>query len=124
MLSINDIFKNYQDNVSYREFNGAHIVAIPFFFPNSCSSIAIKISFDELGRPLISDCHTTLDYLDEMEVDIDRHKQKLQKIMRRYDLKRNDREFSLAVPTDQPYYLTKYLGFFVQALSLIANVNI
>lgn len=124
MLSINEIFQNYQDNVSYSEFDGAYIVALPFFFPNSSSSVAIKISFDELGRPLLSDCHTTLDYLDEMEIDIDRHKQQLQKIMRRYDLTLEDRQFLLAVPTDQPYYLTKYLGFFVQALSLIANVDL
>lgn len=124
MLDINEILKNYNDNISCRTFDDFHIVAIPFFFPNSSSSIAVKISFDELERPILSDCHTTLDYLDEMDIDIDEYKQRLDKILYRYDLKIEDREFKLSVPTTQPYYLTKYLGFFIQALSLVANINI
>lgn len=124
MIDIKEIFKNYYDNISYREFNGAYIIAIPFFFPNSMNSIAIKISFDELERPILSDCHTTLDYLDEMDIDINEYQPKLKKIMNRYDLKIEDRAFTLAVPTTQSYYLTKYLGFFIQSLSLIANINI
>lgn len=124
MIDINEIKKNYADAISYREFNGSYIVAIPFFFPNSSDSIAIKISFDELERPILSDCHTTLDYLDEMVIDISQYSQKLKKITDRYNLELDERTFTLAVPTTQPYYLTKYLGFFVQALSLIANINI
>lgn len=124
MIDINEIFKNYNDNISYSEFNGSYIIAIPFFFPNSGNSIAIKISFDELERPILSDCHTTLDYLEEMDIDVSDYKQKLEKIMYRYDLKLEDREFKLVVPTTQLYYLTKYLGFFTQSLSLIANINI
>lgn len=42
----------------------------------------------------------------------------------KYNLEIEDRTFKLAVPTTQPYYLTKYLGFFTQALSLIANIDI
>lgn len=124
MIEINEIFENYKDNISYREFNGAYIIALPFFFPGSSESIAVKISFDELERPILSDCHTTLDYLEDSGVDVGEHKERLEKIMRKYDLKIEDREFKLAVPTTQPYYLTKYLGFFTQALSLIANVDI
>lgn len=124
MIDINDIFKNYKDNISYREFNGSYIIAVPFFFPNSSDSIAIKISFDELDRPILSDCHTTLDYLDETGIDVNAYRQKLEKIMHKYDLDMEDRAFKLAVPTTQPYYLTKYLGFFIQALSLIAGIDI
>ncbi len=124
MTDINEIFKNYKDNISYHEFNGSYIVAVPFFFLGSSDSIAIKISFDELERPILSDCHTTLDYLEEMDVDMDKYKQKLEKIVYKYSLEIEDREFKLTVPTTQPYYLTKYFGFFVQALSLIANIDI
>lgn len=124
MTDINEILKNYQDNISYREFDGSYIVAVPFFFLGTSDSIAIKISFDEFERPILSDCHTTLDYLEEMDVDIDKYKQKLEKIVHKYSLEIEDRSFKLAVPTTQPYYLTKYLGFFVQALSLIANIDI
>lgn len=124
MIDISEILKNYRDNISYREYNGAYIVAIPFFFPFCNDSIAIKISFDEFERPILSDCHTTLDYLCEMDIDINKYKQKLDKIMYKYNLEIEDRTFKLAVPTTQPYYLTKYLGFFTQALSLIANIDI
>lgn len=124
MIDINTIFENYKENISYREFDGSYIVAIPFFFPGTSESIAIKISFDELGRPILSDCHTTLDYLEEMDIDINMYSQKLDKILTRYDFTLQDRTFTLKVPTDQPYYLTKYLGFFIQGLSLIANLNI
>lgn len=124
MMDIKEIFKNYTDNVSYREFNGAYIVAVPFFFPSSSDSIAIKISFDELERPILDDCHTTLDYLEELDIDIDQYQQKLEKIVDRYGLEIEERTFKLTVPTNQPYYLTKYLGYFVQALSLIANINL
>lgn len=124
MIDINEILNNYNENISYKEYNGSYIVAIPFFFLNTSTSIAIKISFDEFERPILSDCHTTFDYLEEIDVDINDYKQQLKKIMDRYDLKIEEREFKLAVPTTQPYYLTKYLGFFIQAISLIANINI
>ncbi len=124
MIDISEILKNYKDNISYREFNGSYIVAIPFFFPNCSDSIAIKISFDEFERPILSDCHTTFDYLDEMDIDINKCKEKLDKIMYKYNLEIEERTVKLAVPTTQPYYLTKYLGFFTQALSLIANIDI
>lgn len=124
MIDINEILKNYLDNSSYKEYNGSYIIAIPFFFPNSSSSIAIKISFDEFQRPILSDCHTTLDYLDEIDVDIDKYQRKLEKILDRYNLKIEDREIKIDVPTTQLYYLTKYLGYFIQSLSLIANINV
>lgn len=124
MIDISEILKNYKDNISYREFNGSYIIAIPFFFPNFSDSIAIKISFDEFERPILNDCHTTLDYLDEMDIDINMYKEKLDKIMFKYNIEIEERTFKLAVPTTQPYYLTKYLGFFIQALSLIANIDI
>lgn len=124
MIDINEILKNYNDNISYREFNGSYIIAIPFFFLNSRNSIAIKIAFDDFKRPILSDCHTTLDYLEENDVNINDYKEKLEKIIYKYDLQIEEREFKLAVPTTQPYYLTKYLGYFIQSISLIANINI
>lgn len=124
MINIDNILNNYKENISCKEFDGSYIVAIPFFFLNTCESIAIKISFDEKERPIISDCHTTLDYFEELNIDINNYKEKLDKIMYRYSLELEQRTFKMLVPTTQPYYLTKYLGFFIQALSLIANIDI
>lgn len=122
-MDINKILDNYRNDIRYREFDGKYIVALPIFFPGSHNSIAIRLEADTQGRPSISDCHTTLDYLDEMGVDINKYSSKLEKIMTRYGLVQNDREFTLNVPTDNEDYLTKYLGYFVQAISLIANID-
>ena len=51
---------------------------------------------------------------------------KLNKIVKRYrlDFNKTERTFSLKVPTDQPDYFVKYLGYFLQALSLLANIDV
>lgn len=122
-MDINKVLDNYRNDIRYREFDGKYIVALPIFFPSSHDSIAIRLETDPQGRPSISDCHTTLDYLEEMDVDINAYSSKLEKIMTRYGIVQNDREFTLNVPTDSEDYLTKYLGYFIQAISLIANID-
>ncbi len=122
-MDINKVLDNYRKDTRYREFDGKYIISLPIYFPNFNESVAIRLETDTQGRPSISDCHTTIDYLEEMGIDIILHSTKLEKIMARYGLIQNEKEFVLNVPTDNEEYLIKYLGYFVQAISLIANID-
>ena len=111
----------------YRALDDFYILSPNFFFLDSNDGIAVRIDEDEEGRPIFCDCHTTLDYLEDVrEVDVYDYADKLNKIVKRYrlDFNKTERTFSLKVPTDQPDYFVKYLGYFLQALSLLANIDV
>lgn len=117
------INENFKD-INYRTGEDYIIFSPYFLFPESHNGIAIMIREDELGRPILSDCHTTLDYLDYMEIDLNLFQEKFEKIKNRYGFLLEERTIKMTVPTDQDDYFIKYLGYLIQAISLIANIDI
>lgn len=124
MKNYRELFKKMENELTIREFEDFVIVTPAFYFLGTSESIAIRISEDELGRPIFSDCHTTFDYLDEIGIDLNNFQDKLNVIKEKYDLSMEENSFTLKVPTNQDIYIIKYLGFFIQAISLIANIDI
>lgn len=121
-LDIKKIMERYVQKVEYSESTNSYFIFIPYFFLGSDEGIAIKVSFDEQGLPIFSDCHTTLDYLEYEDVDIDEYRDRLERILKRYGMILDGNVFRLKVGTDDEFNVQVCLGFFIQALTLIANI--
>lgn len=120
---INALKEHYGDSI-VRLSNDFVILGLPFFFVGSRDSVALRINEDEKGRPIIGDCGLTVKYLEEKDVNLDDYHDKLSNIIDCFNLFRDGDSFCIKAPTNQPLYFVNYVGFFIQALSLIAYIAV
>ena len=124
MIDIKQLIETYFKSIRIRE-NGDYVIATPSFFHiESSESICLRFSETEDGRPVVSDCGTTRDYLDTQYIRLSDYKEKLDAIKERFFLEEEDGVFSMTIPTTTTHMVHKHLGFFIQAISIIANIDL
>lgn len=125
-MDIEKVVDQYKELTTVRRSSegDAHFIALPFFYPDYDESIAIKVTVQDDGRPLFSDCHTTFDYLEDRDIELDDYREKLDRIMKNYGLILDGNVFRMPVPSDDDGVVKCYLGYFVQALTLIARIDL
>lgn len=124
MINIEKFLDEYRDNIIVNYYNDDVFIALPFFHTKSDESIMIKISENENGLPVFSDCHTTEDYLELRNVELTNYSERLEKIIKRFGLVHDENVFRMIVPTIDDFYIKIYFGYFIQALSIIANIDL
>ena len=124
MIDIEKFLDRYRNNTTVRYGNGCIFITPPFFYPKTDDSIVIKVTENEQGLIVLSDCHTTQDYLDELDVELSDYEDKLQKIIKKFGLVHDGNVFRMTIPSLQDVYIDIYFGYFIQALSLIAHIHI
>ena len=124
MIDVERLLDLYRKNTTVNCGDGCIFITPPFFHTKSDDSITIKVSESDGGLPVFSDCHTTIDYLEERDIYISDHDKRLQKIIRRFGLTMDKNVFRLQVPSTDDTYVELYLGYFIQALSVIANIDL
>lgn len=73
----------------------------------------------------MSDCHTTVDYLEENNVDIDNYYDKLSAIMQKFDLVLDGKVFrKIIYNSDNDFDLCRGVGYFIEAVALIAHIDL
>lgn len=124
MTDIKKLIADYSDSIRIRQ-NGEFIfVTPPFFHIKSDESIALRFSQTEDGRPIITDCGTTKDYLDMIDIDIENYREKLNTIKQRFFIEEENGAFKMTMPTDSLNSVKAHLGYFIQAISIIANIDL
>ena len=124
MIDIEQLLDEYSKSIRIRQSGEFIFVTPPFFHVESDESIALRFSQTEDGAPVITDCGTTIDYLDSRGVNIGRYREKLEKIKKRFFLEEEDGAFKMTLPTDSLNYVKRSVGYFIQAISLIANIDL
>ena len=124
MVNIEKILDLYREDTTVRRGEGCVFILLPFFHTKSDDGITIKVSEDEDGLPVLSDCHTTVDYLELRDVELSDYSDRLKKIIRRFGLTLDGNVIRATVPSLDENYVEIYLGYFIQALSIIANIDI
>lgn len=124
MFEINEFLDTYRKDTHSDLGSTGYFAAPPFFFYGHDESIAIRFSEDEEGNIYFSDCHVTLDFLEVEDIDITLYQDKLQKILARYDMVLDGNVFRMKVYNSAPNTIERYLGYFIQALCLIANIDL
>jgi len=99
MLDIQDVIDKYTSSISIRKDGDFVFVTPSFYHIDSDESIALRFSQTPDGRPIISDCGTTRDYLELRCITLNRYNEKLEAIKERFYLVEEDGAFIMEMPT-------------------------
>ena len=124
MIDVERILDLYRKNTTVKCGDSGIFIALPFFHTKSDESILIKVYENEDGLPVFSDCHTTVDYLELRGVSLTDYGKRLENVIRRFGLVHDKDVFRMTVPSLEDIYIELYLGYFIQALSIIANIDL
>ena len=124
MIDTERILNLYREHTTINQGNGCVFIIPPFFHTKSDDGILIKVTENEDGLPVFSDCHTTEDYLELRDVELDDYSERLEKVIKRFGLVHDGNVFRMTVPSPDDTYVELYLGYFIQALSVIANIDL
>ena len=126
MFDVEELVKKYFEATRIRKEGEYTFVTPHFFHIENDESIALRFSETEDGRPVITDCGTTRDYLELMYINPDgnKYKEKLAAIKERFFLEEEDGAFVMTIPTTSHLQVLNYIGYFIQAISIIANIDL
>ena len=121
-----DIYKflvKYKRDVIINYYDDCVIISAPFFYHGHDEGIAIRVTEND-GMFVLSDCHTVEDYLEAQGIELEEFGKRLEKIIKRYYLIHDGNVFRMIVPNPTEMYFERYFGYFIQALSVIANIDL
>lgn len=125
MIDIEKLTEEYFKSVTIRHRDGCAFATPPFFHIESDESIALRFSETEDGRPVVTDCGTTRDYLEIMEINIKNYQDKLNAVKERFFIEEDENgAFYTVIPTDSLNRVNVFIGYFIQAISIIANIDL
>lgn len=124
MFEVKQLIEQYRKDVTIKEKEKYTLVTPPFFHIENDESIALKFSQAEDGSPVISDCGTTMDCLEIKGVDINKYRERLNAVKARFFIEEEDGVFRMAIPTNDLQHAEVYVGYFIQAISIIANIDL
>ena len=124
MIDIAQFIEEYVSSVKIRESGDFTFVTPPFYHMDSDESIALRFSETQDGRPMLTDCGTTMDYLEFKGISIKDYRDKLNAIMKRFFIEEDNGAFVMTMPTDSINSVKQHLGYFIQAISIIANIDL
>lgn len=124
MINVEQLLEEYSNSIKIRQDGAFIFVTPPFYHVESDESIALRFSETEDGRPVITDCGTTKDYLELMDINIEDYRKKLNAIKERFCVEEDNGAFIMTMPTDSLNSVKMHLGYFIQAISIIANIDL
>ena len=124
MINIEELAEEFFKSITVRNKDKYSIVTPLFFHIDSDESVALKFSETEDGRPIVTDCGTTKDYLEIKYINLKNYQEKLNAIKERFFIEEDDGVFIMTMPTDSLVSVKNHLGYFIQAISLIANIDL
>ena len=124
MMNIERLIKEYLKSIRVKQSGEFVFVTPPFYHVESDESIALRFSETEDGRPVITDCGTTEDYLELREINLANYRDKLNAIKKRFFIEEENGAFIMTMPTASINAVKTHLGYFIQAISIIANIDL
>ena len=124
MIDVEQLIEEYANSVKLRRDGEFIFVAPPFYHVESDESIAFRFSETKDGRPVVSDCGTTKEYLELKGIRLEDYRTKLNAIMERFFIREDNGAFIMTMPTDSLSSVKMHLGYLIQTISLIANIDL
>lgn len=124
-MNIEEFLKTFKSKMILKESNEEGddwaIMGLPLFHLGYPDGIAIRLTHKN-GQLIISDCHTTTDYLYDNNIYLEDYPDKLNKIMRKFDVYQDGEVFRMIIyDHDNPF---REIGYFMEAISLIAHIDL
>lgn len=118
-----DIRKILETYGRIEERNGSFFIINSFFFLGSDESVSLRINETEDGSFILSDCGSTMDYLEIEDINIADYEESLRAILNRYNITFDSGVFQKVTGSNTEFSLKLSLGYFIQGLTLIANID-
>ena len=123
-MNIEELLKYYKSDMILKEGEDYAIIGLPFFHLGHDEGIALRFSYKN-GQLILSDCHSTIDYLDAEGIDLDDYPDKLAVIMKKFDIFLDGNVFRKIINNyDYLTSLNRQVGYFFEAMCLIAHINL
>ena len=123
-MNVKDLIKYFKDLMIIKEGEDYAIIGFPFFHFGHDEGVAVRFS-NTNGQLILSDCHSTIDYLDANDIDLKDYPDKLDAIMRKFDIYLDGNVFRKVIhDADYLPSLNRQTGYFLEAMSLIAHIDI
>ena len=124
-MKTEELLKRLKRSMILKESNEENddwaIFGLPVFHLGHPDGIAIKLTYRN-GEMIVSDCHTTTDYLYADNIDLEDYSDKLAKIMSKFNVFQDGDVFRKIIHNhDNPFY---EIGCFMEAISLIAYIDL
>lgn len=122
MYSYTETIREFFD-VRLRETDYGVVVTTDIFFSGSDESIALFFSQSD-GGYVVDDCHSVTDYWEYSYISPEEHRERIDKITESFGLSFDGTRFSKKSLDDSEWSLRHLIGSFLQAVSLLGNINI
>ncbi len=98
----------------------------PYFFHYFKREEGILIRITEISEEeiILSDGHTTTDYLEERDIDLTLYSKQVEKILQRFKMVLDGGVLKMRCHYNDYRDIARYLGYFVQGITLIANIDL
>ncbi|MDE6241871.1 MAG: DUF1828 domain-containing protein [Anaeroplasmataceae bacterium] len=116
--------EGYYKMVKITEHKDDFILALPPFHPFTSDCLQIRFITLPDGRVKLTDCGTTLEYLEEVYLTLTPYKEKVDRILERFSCKLEDGVLICELPTGSASQVRSWVGSFIEAIALIANIDI
>ncbi len=124
MADIERVLEDLKERVHLRKEGDAYYLISPFFHANESESVPLRF-FREGDSLFLSDCGSTFVTMDNRYIDISAVRDRLERAKRRFFLTERERgELVMEFPSDQVISIEMFLGYFIQGISVIANLDI
>ena len=114
----------YYNMVKITEHKDDFIIALPTFHPFTSDCLQIRFITLPDGRVKLTDCGTTLEYLEEVYLTLTPYKEKVNRILERFNCKFEEGVLLCELPTGSASQVRSWVGNFIEAIALIANIDI
>ncbi len=123
-MNIKRIINDFIERISLREGDEETFLIMPIFHRYENYSITLKFYME--GEYLyISDCGSTFEYLDNRYLYPEDYREIIEKVKKRFFIKEKEKgELFLEFPSDQIISIEMFMWFFLQGISIIANVDL
>lgn len=107
-----------------RETDYGVVVSPYMFFLGSSDSVALFVSRLEDTRYAVNDVHSVTDYWDDADISIEEHKERIDKICKAFDLTFDGKYFCMESAGNSEGSLRHLVEKFIQAISLLGNIEV
>ncbi len=122
-MDFKKLLSGYVDEITIRQWDDFAVFSVPVYFMGTMESMAISVREIESGF-VFSDCHRTVDYWEELDLDTTQYEEKIEKIRDSFNIERRGNEFIMTAQSECETVLMNMFGYFLQGIIMLANVAI
>ncbi len=122
-MDFQEVIDDYKAHTRLRVCEGESYLIFPFFHCREDDSVPLRF-FERDGESYLSDCGSTFEHLDNCYVEIESKREQIERVKKRFRLTEEKGELLMRFSSEQTVVMEMQLGYFIQAISVIGNIDL